>query len=104
MVKTLLKRSSLKEFLISSEYSGEGALNLIKNEEFHLIVCDMEMKKGNGLYLLEAVESLSINVAFIFFTSSPESVHRKCNGVLKSIVAKSMPRHLITEIEKCLKV
>lgn len=68
----ILKKSKLllEEYAdeIKTALNGKIALDLIKQEEFHCIVCDINMPVMNGIEVIKAVRELKIETPFIFYT------------------------------------
>lgn len=56
------------ELKISIVSSAEKALDLIKNDQFEVIVSDFLMPKINGLKLLQEVKNINSQIPFIIFT------------------------------------
>lgn len=50
----------LEKINLSSKqiYNGEEALNALKNEEFHLVLLDIELPKYRGIRLIEDIRNL----------------------------------------------
>ncbi|MFA5314250.1 MAG: PAS domain S-box protein, partial [Methanomassiliicoccales archaeon] len=53
---------------VDTEISAEHALELIKLQDYDVIVSDYEMPKKNGIQFLKEIRSLGSNVPFILFT------------------------------------
>ncbi|MDD1724951.1 MAG: response regulator [Methanospirillum sp.] len=68
--------SLLDTYLIRSVESGESAIQILKKEQFDVIVSDYEMPGMNGIQVLKQVQSLRLDIPFILFTgmNSPELI------------------------------
>jgi len=62
--------------------NGVAALNIIKEQELNVILCDWEMPKMNGLDLFIEVKKMRNPPAFVLVTSNAEM------GQVKDAVAK----------------
>lgn len=114
-------RSVLKGALLNAGFvnfseadSGQAAINLLEQDKFQLIICDMDMPKGNGLEVLREVRCKEeiADTPFIMVSAiseaqkvvkiieegvddyiikpiKPEAFARRVKGVLKEIVAKN---------------
>lgn len=54
---------------IFTAYDGTEALQLLKSERIHCVLCDMRMPKLNGFEVLKRLRSFHPDVSFIFFTA-----------------------------------
>lgn len=69
-------RSVLKLYLslhfedVSDVGSGEEALRFIKEREVDLVISDLEMKDGNGLWLLDEMQSLDSSPKVIILSGN----------------------------------
>jgi len=74
---TLLLESALKtlDFNISTAYSGEEALNLLKKKEFHLVLLDIMMPGMSGYDLMAELVNVEKNAStpVILVTASAKS-------------------------------
>lgn len=52
-----------------SAYGGSDALDLIQEDEFHLIITDMRMPGMSGLELLESVKAIDRRIIVILITA-----------------------------------
>lgn len=104
MLEALLRKSFKVEILIVSAHSGREALAIISNDKFDIIICDLEMKDGDGIFFLRTIEMLKVESPFIFFTSALEKAPEVNQGILKAVVSKAAPRKIVFELEKYLKV
>ena len=104
ILEALIRKSFKVDFLIASAHSGNEALAVLSQNSFDIIICDLEMKDGDGIFLLRALESLRVESPFVFFTSTPENAPRVNQGILKAVVSKAAPREIVLEIEKYLEV
>lgn len=48
--------------------NGQEALDIIKNEQIHCVICDINMPKMNGVELIKKLRESSNDVPFIFYT------------------------------------
>jgi len=57
-----------KEFTVSTAQSAPAALDLLRNNGIHAIVCDYQMPEMDGIDLLKEVRANDKNIPFIMFT------------------------------------
>lgn len=48
--------------------SGKAGLEILRGEEIHCIVCDINMPDMNGVEVIQHVRKLNPNIPFIFYT------------------------------------
>lgn len=53
---------------VSVAQSSKQGIQMIQNEEFHFIVCDLEMPDENGIVVWDYIKQKNLNVRFILFT------------------------------------
>jgi len=66
LVKILTEENS--EFVLSEAVDGKQGIELINDEEFDLILCDIKMPKMDGLEVLEQAKKSGISTPFIMLT------------------------------------
>ena len=66
LVKILTEENS--EFVLSEAVDGKQGIKLINDEEFDLILCDIELPKMDGLEVLEQAKKSGISTPFIMLT------------------------------------
>jgi CheY-like chemotaxis protein len=94
------KLQQLPQTEIIEAHSGESAAEKLQSETFHLIISDIHMENGTGLWLHDFLTAGKIETPLIFFTSSPEDGPRSPAGNLKAVVSKSEMDRLMSVIKK----
>jgi two-component system chemotaxis response regulator CheY len=56
-------------------YDGLQALEALKKETLHCIICDINMPNMNGIELIKTVRGLGIETPFIFYTGHGSEEH-----------------------------
>ncbi|MFW5967402.1 MAG: response regulator [Persicimonas sp.] len=56
---------------VTAETDAYAALDLLKEEEFHVVILDIMMPELNGMELLERIRSFDSDIAIIIFTGYP---------------------------------
>jgi YesN/AraC family two-component response regulator len=101
-------RSILKEMLFQMGYfstieeavDGQDAWEILQQEYFDLIICDVDMPRLNGIELLKrCYEADSMNTAFIIITGFPseEVVQAALASGAKSLLGKPFSFSLLKE-------
>jgi two-component system response regulator HydG len=72
-------------FAVVSAESGSSALKLIKLNKIDLILSDIRMPNGDGIFLLEQIRSLGFKIPLIFITGFADASEAEClkKGALK---------------------
>ena len=105
LISALIKRHFGEDQVFKvAAHSGTEALAILQSASFDLIICDLEMNDGNGMFLLTELEKTNSRTPFIFFTSSSRDVPNGLMGSLRAVVSKAHPKRLVTEIEKLLEI
>ena len=68
---------SLSDYEVTIAVSVEQAMRLAKSEDFDLYVLDRRLPDGSGLDLCRRLNSLSPDVAVIFYTGDAYELHRQ---------------------------
>lgn len=68
----LLSILKLKGFEVTSASSGEDAFLLVQKQVFDVIISDITMPHGDGLWLLKKVRALDLTVPFILTTGNSD--------------------------------
>ncbi len=100
----LKKTFDFSRLALQTAHSGSEALRVLKNHHFDLVICDLQMADGNGVFLLEKMRSNRISIPFILFTSSPESAPQVDGEILKAVISKNSTEVLAQKIEKYLEI
>ncbi len=102
LLETLIQRSFNSEITLTIFHSGQEALDSVALDSFDIIISDLEMPNGDGIFLFSEFQKLNLQIPFIFFTSRPEDAPKIKNQTRCSIVSKLTPRLLIQELKKFL--
>jgi CheY-like chemotaxis protein len=89
---------SRRGFQVLSAANGTAALEIVKRERVDLIISDMRMPNGDGLFLLEQVRTLDpVRPYFIFVTGNSEVSRDEClaKGALQ-VFAKPFDRKALS--------
>ncbi len=73
--------------------NGIAALNIIKEQELNVILCDWEMPKMNGLELFVEVKKMRNPPVFVLVTSNAEM------DKVKDAVAKGVKHYIVKPIK-----
>jgi DNA-binding NtrC family response regulator len=68
LVKLIKKDLEKHAAQIFTAFNGLEALELLRNNTIHCILCDINMPKMNGVELLKHIRTSQNDVPFIFFT------------------------------------
>ncbi len=92
VVKLIARLLETKDYQVTCAYSGQEALNLMKNESFNIISTDMRMPEMNGEELLVWVRSLYPATRRILITGIPDfgkqMQHMFDTGLIQGYIAK----------------
>lgn len=83
--------------------SGEEALDMLKKENFHLVLTDVTMTGIDGIHLLEEIKSTYVNTYVMLITGSgtvKNAVEAIKKGAFGYFIKGSDPEELLKEIEK----
>ncbi|MCC3869632.1 sigma-54-dependent transcriptional regulator [Terrisporobacter mayombei] len=86
--------------------SGEEALEILKKEEFHLVLTDLKMNGMDGIHLLEEIKNNYINTYVMLITgfgTIKNAVEAMKKGAFGYFIKGNNPGELIREIEKVKK-
>lgn len=86
--------------------SGEEALEILKKEEFHLVLTDLKMNGMDGINLLEEIKNNYTNTYVMLITgfgTIKNAVEAMRKGALGYFIKGSNPAELLREIEKVKK-
>lgn len=100
LVATLEKFFDKKRVQHTLAHSGNEAWSILSNKAFDLIICDLQMKNGDGIFLIDQMKMNGISSPLILFTSSPENAPNVDGNILKTIVKKGDILGIIEAIEK----
>lgn len=104
--------SNLTEFLKSEGYSVKnasgqtGALKLIENEKFDLVLLDISLSDGNGFAVCRAIKA-DYHIPVIFLTASGDEYSTVTGfelGADDYIAKPFRPRELVTRIKNILRL
>lgn len=76
----LTKRLKNLNYIVFSCFNGEEAWNLIKKEDFNIIIMDIMMPKMNGLEVLERMNKEEISIPVLFLTAK-DSIEDRVIGL-----------------------
>lgn len=65
-------------FSVLTAESGSSALELIKLNKVDLILSDIRMPNGDGIFLLEKIQSLGFKVPLVFITGFADATEAEC--------------------------
>jgi DNA-binding NtrC family response regulator len=91
-----------RDFKVSVAYTAESALEILSENDFDLVLCDLKLPGMSGLDLLRKVKSLGINIPFVVLTAFgdiPTAVEAMKLGAVDFIrKGETSPDELITRI------
>jgi len=91
-----------RDFKVSVAYTAESALEILSENDFDLVLCDLKLPGMSGLDLLRKVKSLGINTPFVVLTAFgdiPTAVEAMKLGAVDFIrKGETSPDELITRI------
>lgn len=96
----LKKKFGQNGFSETYAQSAIEALKVLEHSGFDLIISDLEMSDGDGLFLLDSLGHLQKDIPFIFLTATPELVAGYENKNLKAVIGKSDFEKIISCLEK----
>lgn len=69
--------------------SGNEGIEILKGvRDFDVIICDYQMKNGDGLDVLNFLNNQQINIPFIFFSGMAEALKQYESGICKAVIQK----------------
>lgn len=82
--------------------SGNSSINILGKNSFSLIISDLNMPNGSGIYLHQYLLKENIRVPMILFTAEIFDNIRELSPdrVLKAVVSKTKYSDLVSEIKK----
>lgn len=86
--------------------SGEEALEILKKEEFHLVLTDLKMNGMDGIHLLEEIKNNYMNTYVMLITgfgTIKNAVEAMKKGAFGYFIKGNNPGELLREIEKVKK-
>lgn len=86
--------------------SGEEALEILKKEEFHLVLTDLKMNGMDGIHLLEEIKNNYTNTYVMLITgfgTIKNAVEAMKKGAFGYFIKGNNPGELLREIEKVKK-
>lgn len=86
--------------------SGEEALEILKKEEFHLVLTDLKMNGMDGIHLLEEIKNNYIDTYVMLITgfgTIKNAVEAMKKGAFGYFIKGNNPGELLSEIEKVKK-
>lgn len=86
--------------------SGEEALDILKKEEFHLVLTDLKMNGMDGIHLLEEIKNNYMNTYVMLITgfgTIKNAVEAMKKGAFGYFIKGNNPGELLREIEKVKK-
>lgn len=104
--------ANLTEFLVSEGYAVEsapgqkGALKLLEEETFDLVLLDISLADGNGFVVCSAIKA-DYNIPVIFLTASGDEYSTVTGfelGADDYIAKPFRPRELVTRIKNILRL
>ena len=57
-VETLAERLQLREFKVTTAFSGDEAIKLVENNDFDVIVLDVQMPGKSGIETLKEIKNI----------------------------------------------
>jgi CheY-like chemotaxis protein len=78
--------------------SGAEALALLtKNNDYDLVITDMQMPEMNGVELAQAIKSISSDTPIILLNKFEDESHKKYLALFSSVVRKPLRQHVLNE-------
>ncbi|TWT37791.1 Hydrogenase transcriptional regulatory protein hupR1 [Posidoniimonas corsicana] len=101
-----LNRALSTTYDITTAYSAEEALRLLSEQKFAVVVTDMRMPGGDGMWLIRQAGEMSPNTSFIVLTGNCDDATRDtamASGKVFSFLNKPCPIDLLEEqIDKAI--
>lgn len=101
-----LNRALSSSYDITTAYSAEEALHLLEEQKFAVIVTDMRMPGGDGIWLINKASELCSSSQFIVLTGNCDDATREnvlATGKVFAFLNKPCPIELLEEqIEKAI--
>ncbi|MBC8052776.1 MAG: response regulator [Sphingobacteriaceae bacterium] len=78
--------------------SGKEALALLaKNQEYDLVITDMQMPEMNGVELTQAIKSLYPELPVILLNKFDDEAYKKYLSLFSSVIKKPIRQHILNE-------
>lgn len=103
VINMILQNEGYKTKVASS---GEEALEILKKEEFHLVLTDLKMNGMDGIHLLEEIKNNYMNTYVMLITgfgTIKNAVEAMKKGAFGYFIKGNNPGELLGEIEKVKK-
>ncbi|TWT77125.1 Hydrogenase transcriptional regulatory protein hupR1 [Posidoniimonas polymericola] len=101
-----LNRALSTTYDITTAYSAEEALGLLADQKFAVIVTDMRMPGGDGMWLIRKASEICSHCQFIVLTGNCDDATREnamATGKVFAFLNKPCPIELLEEqIEKAI--
>ncbi len=87
---------------VSTAKSGNFAIDLLKRQEFDIVLSDFRMPNGNGLSVLRFINSMENRPKFFFMSGGAEMGIREClqEGATLFFLKPISPNFLVSQILK----
>ena len=106
IVTNLTEYLSKEGYEIKSASGQKGALKLVENEKFDLVLLDISLSDGNGFSVCKAIKS-DYNIPVIFLTASGDEYSTVTGfelGADDYIAKPFRPRELVSRIKNILRL
>jgi DNA-binding NtrC family response regulator len=105
-------RENISQFLRDAGYevreveNGYEAAQLIKEEAFDLVLSELVMPEGNGLYLLQRARSVAPNTPVLIMSARPDITPAEITELGASgFIGKSfVPEELLLNVQQALRL
>lgn len=95
-----LLEKQLKKWKLSATTvtSGQQALAILtKENDFDLVLTDMQMPEMNGVELAQAIKSLAPDTSIILLNKFEDESHKKHLSLFSSVIRKPIRQHVLNE-------
>jgi CheY-like chemotaxis protein len=87
---------------VTSAHNGKKAFELISQFTFDLIISDLEMPNGNGLWLLEQIQNYNLRVIILSGNVNVSEVELIEAGAKAFLAKPYLPQNLLCVINRLL--
>ena len=106
-VESLAERLKIRDYKVTTAFSGDEAINLIKNNEYDVIVLDVQMPGKSGIETLKELKNLEQLAQVIMLTGHAtvkSAIEGMKNGAYDYLMKPTETENLVEMINKAYKL
>lgn len=106
-VESLAERLKIRDYKVTTAFSGDEAINLVKNNEFDVIVLDVQMPGKSGIETLKELKNLEQLAQVIMLTGHAtvkSAIEGMKNGAYDYLMKPTETEDLVEMLNKAYKL